>query len=190
MLTTKFLLSKAKSKKGFTLVEALCACFVLAIVFVGVLNAVAFSKQMVLTDTARERASDKAQLIADEVFSAATGYPVTDPVSDLVTKLVNIVNNNSDPQTDPIGKVAFKSKSEGFTALDHMTAAQPQIECIIDPITTAADEAKADGTVSRQEVVELGWDIKVRVYYKEIQDSDKYLCVDVSAFAPSTYIPD
>ena len=56
-LVTKYFKKLKKSKKGFTLVEAMCAIMIMAIVFVGILNAVSFSRQMVYTNNSREKAS-------------------------------------------------------------------------------------------------------------------------------------
>lgn len=186
MLRTKLFKAKTKSKKGFTLVEAISAVFVLAIVFVGVLNAVAFSRQMVFTNNARDKASDKAQLVADEIFSTAVGYdPATGTVA-LMDALDSVLNYDSDPQNAGIGKVNFVSS---FTDPSAMDESMVQIECIISA-TTADYTDDVDGTVSKQNVVELGWSIKVRAYYREIGNSGDYRCVDVSAFAPTNYIDD
>lgn len=188
MLRTKLLSAKTKSKKGFTLIEAICAVFVLAIVFVGVLNAVAFSRQMVLTNNARDKASDKAQLVADEIFSTAVGFvPGTDDAA-LMTALDGAVNNlTDDPQNvdadSAIGKVNFVTT---FTDPSDMDESKDYIECIISATTEKCDDA-AEGTVSKQDIVELGWSIQVRVFYREIGRSD-YRCVDVTAFAPANYI--
>lgn len=190
LLRTKLISAKAKSKKGFTLVEAICAVFVLAIVFVGVLNAVAFSRQMIFTNNARDKASDKAQLVADEIFSTAMGFDPNDAMaeSDLRTAITNVVNNPNDPQNmDPdtaIGTVNFVT---AFTEPSAMNDSMDQIECIITPVLESCADA-ADGTVSKQEVVESGWNIQVRVFYKEIGNDYNYRCIDVSAFAPTNYV--
>lgn len=190
LLRTKLISAKARNKKGFTLVEAICAVFVLAIVFVGVLNAVAFSRQMVFTNNARDKASDKAQLVADEIFSTAMGFDPNDAMaeSDLRTAIVSVVNNPNDPQNvDPdtaIGTVNFVT---AFTEPSAMNDSMDKIECIITPVLESCADA-ADGTISKQEVVELGWNIQVRVFYKEIGNDYNYRCVDVSAFAPTNYV--
>ena len=100
-----------KSKKGLTLVEVLCAIFVLAIVFVGVLNAVAFSRQMVFSNNSREKASFRGQLVADEVLSICTGLNPTnvDDLTTVATKVDGVLNDMSDPQNNDsetaVGKV-------------------------------------------------------------------------------------
>ena len=78
MLSTYFH-NKKKSKKGFTLVEAVCSVMILAIVFAGVLNSIAFARQMVFTDNVRDKASDRAQIVADELINVCTGKNPDDP---------------------------------------------------------------------------------------------------------------
>lgn len=175
-----------KSKKGFTLVEALCSVFVLAIVFVGVLNAVAFSRQMVFTNNAREKASYKGQLIADEIFATVTGIS-TDGSEDPVAAISAVVNDMDDPQnTDPDTKIGTVTKVNKLTDPKNCNG-KSLIEYTIEAVNESYSD-DTDGTVSVHNVTEQGWNITVRVFYKEVGAQDDYKCVDISAFAPYNYI--
>ena len=191
-----------KSKKGFTLVETLCAIFVLAIVFVGILNAVAFSRQMVFTNNAREKASYEGQLIADEILSAATGFnPETDDPTDAIEGVINNVEN--DPQNVKEGKTIAPGTKivNKVTTLTDPKNFKPTGDCHMEYTISKVTESYSDGmedvpkdpaggadTVSMQEAHETGWDIVVRVFYQEIGNQGDYLCVDITAFAPYNYI--
>ncbi|MBQ3692199.1 MAG: prepilin-type N-terminal cleavage/methylation domain-containing protein [Clostridia bacterium] len=186
-----------KSKKGLTLVEVICAIFVLAIVFVGVLNAVAFSRQMVFTNNAREKASFKGQLVADEIFSAATGYDPDSTTTNPEDEIEKIVNNlTSDPQNKDSDTAI--GRAQKVTTLTDPAAFTPAatdpyyIEYTLDKIGTSkvVDKEDSDTTGKYTEAVEKGWDITVRVFYKEITDDSDFRCIDISAFAPFNYIDD
>lgn len=184
---------KKRSKKGLTLVEVICAIFVLAIVFVGVLNAVAFSRQMVFTNNAREKASFKGQLVSDEIFSTVSGSdPDSVSIDEINAKIADVINNDADPQNldgdnmAAVGKVkAVPSLSDpaGFSADDDC-----YIEYLVTPIGTAdaVDNPSGDYTEAR----EKGWNITVRVFYNEISADSDFRCVDISIFAPFNYIKD
>lgn len=186
LLKNKFFGMK-KSKKGFTLVETMAAIMIFAIVVVGILNAVAFARQMVFTDNVKEKASDKAQLIADEIITTAMGHDpnsTTEP-ADVISAIALVTNDSSDPQTALIGEVTNVSS---FTdPASYVEGTDPEIQYIIAPVSSSATDA-VDGTVSLQEVQEAGWNITVRVYYQRINNNDSYDCVEVSAFAPFSYV--
>ncbi len=188
-----FLSKKAHSKKGFTLVEAAAAVMILAIVCVGVLNAVAFSREMVYSNNSKEKASDIAQLVADEVMQSATGMNPADvdapaQIQAKVNEIANeTVSDSPNIQFENIGKVNC------VTAFDVPTNEDELIQYVLTPIADGTDiESDTDVTVSHvhqkatfNEAVMEGWDIRVRVYYKEIGAGGDYRVVDVSAFAPS-----
>lgn len=182
-----------KSKKGLTLVEVLCAIFVLAIVFVGVLNAVAFSRQMVFTNNSREKASFKGQLVADEVLSIATGFNPNEDPTDMLAQIDNVLNDMSDPQNNDsetaVGKV------ERVNTLSDPASFNPGdsgalIQCKITGVTSETSNEVSDGSGTYTEAVEIGWDITVRVFYREISGDSDFRCIDITAFAPSNYIDD
>lgn len=178
-----------------TLVEVICAIFVLAIVFVGVLNAVAFSREMVFSNNSREKASFKGQLIADEIFSLATGCDPEE--ADAETKLINkieaVVNNNSDPQNNDIdekGKIGRALYVDNFTEPDAFVPVDDAyIQYTIEKVS-AVDEPGSDETGNFTIIHEKGWNISVRVFYHQIADNSDYRCVDISLFAPLNYIQD
>ena len=185
-MLSKFLKTK-KSKKGFTLVEALASVMILALVFVGILNAVAFARQMVFTDNVRDLASEKAQLISDEIIATAEGHDPTQAaeIINIETEVSQIANNASDTQTDLIGEA---TKVNTFTdPAAFVKGTTPEIQYIITPVTDSVIDTD-NGTVSYKEVVQAGWNVKVRVYYQRINQNDAYDCVEVSAFAPHSYI--
>ncbi len=184
-----------KSKKGLTLVEVLCAIFVLAIVFVGVLNAVAFSRQMVFSNNSREKASFRGQLVADEVLSICTGLNPTnvDDLTTVATKVDGVLNDMSDPQNNDsetaVGKV------ERVNTLSDPASFNPGdsgalIQCKITGVTSETSNEVSDGSGTYTEAVEIGWDITVRVFYREISGDSDFRCIDITAFAPSNYIDD
>lgn len=189
-----------KSKKGLTLVEILCAVFVLAIVFVGVLNAVAFSRQMVFTNNSKEKASFKGQLVADEIFSIVSGSdPDTVSVEDISTKIADVVNNEEDPQNNAedsraaVGKATYVGRYDDLSDPASFTPVEDSyIEYAIEPIDASmvVDNAVNDGTGQYTEAREKGWNITVRVFYHEISADSEYRFVDISVFAPFNYISD
>ena len=195
---SKYYGRKAHSKRGFTLVEAVCSIIIFAIVCVGVLNAVAFSREMVYSNNAREKASDKAQLIADEIVAAATGEDpegAGNPEDNITNRVNQIVNNgptSSNIQTDVIGKVVKRSESAGFKTPDNDDEC---IQYIIKKVTDGTDVSsditvvvsRPSGLTTEHATIHQtkisGWDIKVRVYYKAV-GSGEWRVVEVSAFAP------
>lgn len=190
---SKYYSRKAKSKKGFTLVEAVASVIILAIVCVGVLNAVAFSREMVFSNNSREKASDKAQLVADEIVAAATGVDPTDPAGNpegIIQSNVDAIANNAavgttNIQTDAIGKV------NRVAAFSTPTNDNELVQYILTKVVDSTDvehdtDVRVSGINQKATVHDatlVGWDIKVRVYYKMVGSSD-YRVVDVSAFAP------
>jgi len=193
----RYFSKKAQSKKGFTLVEAAASVMILAIVCAGVLNAVAFSREMVYSNNAREKASDKAQLVADEIVSAAMGEDPANPDTlDAIKARVNEITNadngtTPNVQAEAIGKVAC------VTAFSEPTSDDELIQYTITPITAAVNEDtdievvvdKVKQKVTVHEAVVEGWDIHVRVYYKQIGAGGAYRVVDMDAFAPKDYAP-
>ncbi len=191
MRTNKYFTKK--SKKGFTLVEAICAVFVLAIVFVGVLNAVAFSRQMVLSNNAREKASYKGQLVADEIIATVTGVDPDDAESDPIALIEQVINNlETDPQnTDPenaVGHCTHVDTYANLTSPGDFTydATAGDVQYTLEAVGETYTDAM-DGTVSVQEISQRGWNITVRVFYKEFEAQAEYKCVDITAFAPFNY---
>lgn len=184
------MMRKLHSKKGITLVETVCAIMILAIVCVGVLNAVAFSREMVYTNNSREKASDKAQLIADEIVTAAAGVDpsASDGVTIIQSKVNSIANNAAatDVQNSEIGNVKNVLNFADPTSDDEM------IQYILTPVTDStvvdAEMKVIVGGIERRttthDVKQPGWDIQVRVYFKRIGGQDEYRSVDVSAFSP------
>lgn len=193
-MLSKIIKNKTRSKKGFTLVEAMCSVVILAIVTVGVLNAVAFSREMIYSNNNRDKASDKAQLVADEIVSAVTGVDPTLGEEAFVTidnKVYAIANDSAggDIQSRVIGNVIRVGE---FEAPDPDDSDPTLIQYILIPRETDEDNevtevVRVDGADAEINVVESmqsGWDIQVRVYYKQIGGSGNYKAVDVSAFAP------
>ncbi len=190
---SKYYSRKSKSKKGFTLVEAVASVIILAIVCVGVLNAVAFSREMVFSNNSREKASDKAQLVADEIVAAATGVDPTDPAGNpegIIQSNVDAIANNAavgttNIQTDAIGKV------NRVAAFSTPTNDNELVQYILTKVVDSTDvehdtDVRVSGINQKATVHDatlVGWDIKVRVYYKMVGSGD-YRVVDVSAFAP------
>ncbi len=174
---------KTKSKKGVTLVEVLCSVLILAIVFAGVLNAVAFSQQMVYTDNVRDKASDISQLVADEVMNICTGKDPEDTSSPAAIEndINDIVNNTIDPQYASIGEVKIVP---GFTSLEaYDPTHDPQVQVMIEPVT----ESMADNTVAgiqTKETTQAGWNITLRVYYRSVNGKKNWTATEISAFAP------
>ena len=189
-------LKAKKSKKGMTLVEVVCSVMVLAIVFVGVLNAVAFSRQMVFSNNSREKASFKGQLVADEIFSLATGYNPDTQEEELRTKLSDALTAADDPQNSEDANGFGNAKLVG--TLTDPSAFKPgddksYIEYTIEPIGKSASKSNKDTDADNTpyvDSVEIGWNIKVRVFYQEIGGHSGYRCVDIPVFAPLNYIKD
>lgn len=187
-----------KSKKGLTLVEVICAMFVLMIIFVGVLNAIAFSRQMVFSNNSRENASYKGQLVADEIFSLATGYdPDTMTEDELSDKLKPILENVDDPQnvgdddSKIVGVVTYANplpEPDAFVPSSTSTYIQYNIKAI--KTEHVKDEDVTSGSEVHKEVVEKGWNITVRVFYREISQNSPFRCVDYSIYAPFNAISD
>lgn len=186
-MLSKFLKNK-KSKKGFTLVEALASVMILALIFVGILNAVAFARQMIFTDNARDKASEKAQLISDEIIATAVGHDpaVTGEDLNIVNEINQIANNTSDTQMTVIGEVTYMDL--GFTDPAHFVkGADPEIQYTITPVSSSESDG-ADGTITYKDVRQAGWNVTVRVYYQRVNKNDAFDCIEVSAFAPHSYI--
>lgn len=187
-------LKKKKSKQGMTLVEVICAIFILAIVFVGVLNAVAFSREMVFSNNTREKASYKAQLVADEIFTLATGCdPEVMSEAELSSKIDTVLNSGNDPQnndTDESGNIGIVKYVGSLSETSAFKAeGGAYIEYTIEKVTASdTDESDANGTYAK--VGEKGWNITVRVFYHQINENSEYRCVDISVFAPLNYIAD
>lgn len=185
MLSNKF--RKKKSKKGFTLVEAICAVMILAIVFVGVLNAVAFSRQMVFTNNAREKASDNAQLIADQIFTIATDYNPDDAgaLDNLKTELSSTLTTSDN---DGIGAITYVTAfSDDRSTLP--TGYSYSVQYKIDSVSaSSADITDAGGAVIGHETTQSGWNITVRCYYQRFGTGNDWDCVEVSAFASPNVI--
>lgn len=195
-MVTKYLKRITKSKKGFTLVEAICSILIMAIVFVGILNAVSFSRQMVFTNNAREKASDRGQLVADEIFSIATGYDPGDPIDlNVVDNLHNaidaVINNggtgtaNDDPQYDLIGKVQYVYGFEDVTNFNPETDCE--IQYTLTPVGEVFVDTENDGLTAKW-LKQRGWEIKVRVYYQTVGQGNRYNAAELSVFAPANYI--
>lgn len=181
ILKSKFT-PKSKSKKGYTLVEALGACFVLMIVFTGVLNSVAFAQRLVYSNNSKEKASDTAQLVADELIVVARG---SDDVTAAQTKIAaSKVFDTSDPQYAIIGDVqevvAFSEPDAAHGVIQYTLAYQ-------NNSTTNVDITVGGANVQGSSVKQDGILINVRVYYKRFTNSSKYDCVDLVAFAPKDY---
>lgn len=190
-----FFKKKVHSRRGFTLVEAVASVMILAIVCVGVLNAVAFSREMVFSNNEREKASDKAQLVADEIISAAMGQNPgdSDALNDIKAKVNAIANDSTSSaaniQTDAIGKVKYVNTFSTPTGTDDI------IQYTIVPVPEGTDietdtDVKVSGIHQKATVHQCtvpGWDIQVRVYYK-MSGSGSYRVVDVSAYAPRDYV--
>ena len=183
---------KLHSKKGFTLVETVCAILIFAIVTVGVLNAVAFSREMIYSNNEREKASDKAQLLADEIISTATGKNPenADDLTSIVTLVDAYAKQAADPadndvQIDAIGSAKYVSD---FT---EPTDEADVVQYKIRAVTSDTDkEVKQTFTVEGRtqevtlhETLRPGWEIEVRVYYKMIGGTE-WRSVDITAFAP------
>ena len=195
-LRSKLLRKKLHSKKGFTLVEAMCSVVILAIVCVGVLNAVAFSREMIYSNNARDKASDKAQLVADEIASAVTGIsPAAGNRYELIDSKVNAIANDetgADVQARVIGKV--KRVGAFATPANDSDPTNPLIQYTIKEVGVDSDtdstvkmksgSTDTDIDVKVHKAVRAGWDIQVRVYYKQIGGSNDYKVVDFKAFAP------
>lgn len=203
---TKFFKKKVKSKKGFSLVESICGVMILAVVCVGVLNSVAFSREMIYTNNAREKASDKAQLVADEIVASATGV---DPsggdaaVTFIVNKMNEIANTETptgtpakDIQTDDIGKVYYMK--DGFVTPAVDDPDPKLIQYTLEPITSGTlEETKqkftvdgVDLNVDVRKAVQAGWKIKIRVFYGKIGGEATYRTVDFDAFAAKSQVTD
>lgn len=178
---TKFT-PKSKSKKGYTLVEALGACIVLMIIFTGVLNSVAFAQRLVYSNNSKEKASDTAQLVADELIVIARGSDSVDAAQEKIAE--SKVFDESDPQFAIIGNV---EEVDDFSEPDGTHG-------IIQYILTEQGDSKEDTeldvggeTVQGNSIKQCGVLINVRVYYKRFTNSTQYDCVDLVAFAPKDY---
>lgn len=183
-VTTKkkhFLKRFNKSKKGFTLVEVLASIFVLTIVFMGVLCAVAFSRQMVFTNNNKEKASDQAQLVADEIITLVTGVADIDAARHNVEEYYD---TGAGARTD-IADVTTSAFAEPTSSTS------PKIQYTITPAAPATatdtdtDDAAGNDYVETQQ---QGYNITVRVYYDKINGNGGYECVEINGFAASVYI--
>lgn len=182
--------SKKKSKKGFTLVEAVCSVMILAIVFAGVLNSVAFARQMVFTDNVRDKASDRAQIVADEMITICTGKNPDDPnlasvLADIESEVNSIINNADDPQYDNVGTVTLVSSLTGVDAYN--PAYNPEIQVTVEPVSETMSDAAIDG-IDTKDTTQAGWNITLRIYYQAIGGHDNWQATEISAFAPYTYV--
>ncbi len=187
-VTTKkkhFLKRFNKSKKGFTLVEVLASIFVLTIVFMGVLCAVAFSRQMVFTNNNKEKASDQAQLVADEIITLVTGVADIDTAKDNVEEYYDTgagVRTESDAGTEIVEVTTFAEPT---------SSTSPKIQYTITPAapSTPADANRTDAAGNEYvETQQQGYNITVRVYYDKINGNGGYECVEINGFAASVYI--
>ncbi len=183
MLLSNYFRNKKNSKKGFTLVEALCSVAILAIVFAGVLNSVAFSQQMIYTDNVRDKASDKAQLVADEMISICTGKDPDDAnaLTQIQNDIDSHINNANDPQFASVGQVTLVT---GLTGVDAFNPAHnPMIQVTVTPVTESFDDEVLSG-ITTKSTTQSGWDITLRVYHQAIGGQDSWQATEVSAFAP------
>ncbi len=189
-MLSKIFRTKVRSKKGITLVETVCAVMILAIVTVGVLNAVAFSREMIYSNNSREKASDKAQLIADEIITIASHCdPSGSTIKTAIEGKVDTIANNTSPtdvQHNNIGNVISVDNFYVPTNQNEM------IQYILTPVTdstvTETEKKVIVGGIEQKTTIydakQPGWDIQVRVYYKNIGGKDEYRMADVRAFAP------
>lgn len=195
-MVTKYFKKLKKSKKGFTLVEAMCAIMIMAIVFVGILNAVAFSRQMVYTNNSREKASDRAQLVADEMISIATGFDPGETLDPTVTEnlkvaIEDVLNYSGadgvggDPQYTIIGGVEY-CIGDFVDASEFDPETHSDIQYKLEPVGTTTDDV-TEGTPHKA-VTQRGWQITVRVYYQSIGGNNRYTAEELVAFAPTNYI--
>ena len=196
-MVTKYFKKLKKSKKGFTLVEAMCAIMIMAIVFVGILNAVSFSRQMVYTNNSREKASDKAQLVADEMISIATGFDPGETLDPTVTEnlkvaIETVLNNagaegvEADPQYALIGGVEYCSE-DFVDASEFNPDTNSYIQYKLEPVGTSLEE-KDNAGIAYKEASQRGWKITIRVYYQSIGGNNRYTAEELVAFAPTNYI--
>ncbi|MDE7390753.1 MAG: prepilin-type N-terminal cleavage/methylation domain-containing protein [Lachnospiraceae bacterium] len=165
-----------KSKKGFTLVELVCAIAVLAIVFAGVLSSVAFAQTMVYNDNSKEKASDEAQLVADEIISMARG---SDTVSDARTIINNYYTTGTGASTDMQIVSTF-----------NFTGSEPHIQIILEQCDFEYQDTDcpvAGVTASGKAVEEKGIGATIRVYYERMNGQGGYLYEEVYAFIPYQY---
>ncbi len=186
-VTTKkkhFLKRFNKSKKGFTLVEVLASIFVLTIVFMGVLCAVAFSRQMVFTNNNKEKASDQAQLVADEIITLVTGE---ENYGDATTKVEAYYRTGAGAEAGT--KMDRDIADVTISGFAEPTASSPErIQYIITSVTSSsADRSDAAGN-AYVETQQQGYNITVRVYYDKINGNGGYECVEINGFAASVYI--
>lgn len=181
---------KKKSKKGFSLVEALCSVMILAIVFAGVLNSVVFSRQIVLTQNIRDVSSDRGQLIADELITICMKYNpdeydatnhnqgVNQALAAIQAEIDSVINYADDPQyNDEIGGIAVVNTFTDATSFNPNTdkRTQVKIQFVEESITDKTDH---------KEIKQAGWDITVRLYYQAIGSQGPWQGTDITAFAP------
>lgn len=175
-----------KSKKGFTLVEVLASLFVLVIVFTGVLSAVAFSRQMVFTNNNKEKASDEAQLIADEIISVTSGCV------DITAACTDVADYFAPDPSDPTAVARAEDKtgaSFGYSGAATESYCQYMIEEVgFSDTDTEASTTVSGSTVSAIETKQQGFKITVRVYYSRINGGGGYECVEITAFSPAVNI--
>lgn len=168
-----------KNKKGMTLIEVLCSIFVLAIVFAGVVSAVVFSQSMVYTDNARDKASDQAQLVADELLTVAKGCDGTIASTRSAIEAY-LLSSGED--------IEYKVDSSAF---GYSGAADEEIQyTLVECKDTDTDDTTtvSGNTVPAVTATEQGVTIIVRVYYQKVNGGGAYDCVEVSAFAPTAYV--
>lgn len=186
-MLSNYFRKRKNTKKGFTLVEAICSVMIMAIVFAGVLNAIAFSKQMVYTENVRDKASDKAQLIADELISVCTGKNPDDP--NLTTSVLpaiesdinSIINNNQDPQFASIGQVHLVNTLTDVKVFN--PSVNDTIQVTITPVSGTLSDSTVGG-IACKDSTQAGWDITLRIYYRAIGGKDSWQATEISAFAP------
>ena len=132
-------------------------------------------------------------LVADEIVAAATGVDPTDPAGNpegIIQSNVDAIANNAavgttNIQTDAIGKV------NRVAAFSTPTNDNELVQYILTKVVDSTDvehdtDVRVSGINQKATVHDatlVGWDIKVRVYYKMVGSGD-YRVVDVSAFAP------
>lgn len=199
MLQINFMKRKARSKKGFTLVEVITAIMVFAIVTVGILNAVAFSREMIYSNNSRDKASEKAQLVADEIVSIATGVePTGSTKADIVAAVKKVTNapdssTANNVQAEAIGEASMVSEfttpgPEGVTMIQYKIEPLEVEDAFETTRVVRKDDSGRDVEAQKIETQSKGWKIQVRAYYKNIGGSDEYRCVDINAFAPYNII--
>lgn len=189
MLLSKLKIKKIKSKHGFTLVEALAAVFVIVIVFTGVLSAVTVSRQMIFTDNAREKASDTAQIISDQIMAAASGQTT---LADVQAAIEQVLNNDPNDTSHELigGTVSWVGTESGCLATDFgypaagLTPYQYMITATTDDTDTDTEATAGGTTLSGKQISEEGFAVTVRVYYQKVNANNDYSYIEMVVFLP------